>query len=350
MGSIIFICHAVYEMCGGFKIREDIMAEIYLRDNRFIDDMESIVVPKLSKVKEMGYYNTRDGKRLYYEKFISPEEKAVIVISHGFCEFAEKFEEVIYYFFCMGYSVYIPEHRGHGKSDRDVDDLSKVYVGKFDEYVTDFVGFVDEIVKKERADKKIVLYAHSMGGAIGALVLEQYPHLFNCAILTSPMLKMRYNGMPAIAAWFLKLYAKLFTVGKNYVPGQKAFDGQREADHGCCTCESRYEYIFRKREKNDRYRMNGATYGWSVAAMNAVKKLQRNVSKVDIPVLLFQADNDTIVNNKGQDRFAKKNDKVILIRMPNSKHEIYGSDYNTIKWYYEIIWKFLDKHIGGNFK
>ena len=37
-----------------------------------------------------------------------------------------------------------------------------------------------------------------MGGAIGALVLEKYPHLFDCAILTSPMLKMRYNGMPEL--------------------------------------------------------------------------------------------------------------------------------------------------------
>lgn len=330
--------------------KEEIMGDMYLRDNRFINDMEKIVVPKLSKVKKTGYYKTKDGKKLYYEKFINPEEKAVVVISHGFCEFAEKFEEVIYYFLCKGYSVYIPEHRGHGKSDRAVDDLSKVYVENFDEYVRDFAGFVREIVKKERGNKKFILYAHSMGGAIGALVLEEYPHLFDCAILTSPMLKMRYNGMPEIAACFLKLYAMLFPVGKKYVPGQKAFDGQREADYGCCTSGARYEYMFRKREKNERFRMNGATYGWSIGAMNAVKKLQRNVSRVDIPVLLLQADNDMVVNNKGQNRFAKASKKVILIKIPNSRHEIYGSDHNTIKWYYEVIWKFLDKHIGGNIK
>ena len=82
--------------------------------------------------------------------------------------------------------------------------------------------------------------------------------------------------------------------------------------------------------------------------MNAVKKLQKNAHKVDIPVLLMQADNDMVVDNKGQDKFAKANKNVILIKIPNSKHEIYGSDYNTIKWYYDIIWKFLDKQIGGN--
>lgn len=74
------------------------MCDMYLKDSRFIEDMEKTVVPKLSKMKESGYYGTKDGKRLYYEKFINENEHAVVVISHGFCEFAEKFEEVIYYF------------------------------------------------------------------------------------------------------------------------------------------------------------------------------------------------------------------------------------------------------------
>ena len=143
------------------------MCDMYLKDSRFIEDMEKTVVPKLSKIKESGYYGTNDGKRLYYEKFINENERAVVVISHGFCEFAEKFEEVIYYFLCKGYSVYIPEHRGHGKSDRDVDDLSKVYVKSFDEYVSDFAGFVNDIVKKEtEKDKKIILYAPTFRGNI----------------------------------------------------------------------------------------------------------------------------------------------------------------------------------------
>ena len=67
------------------------MCDMYLKDSRFIEDMEKTVVPKLSKMKESGYYGTKDGKRLYYEKFINENEHAVVVISHGFCEFAEKF-------------------------------------------------------------------------------------------------------------------------------------------------------------------------------------------------------------------------------------------------------------------
>ena len=87
--------------------------------------------------------------------------------------------------------------------------------------------------------------------------------------------------------------------------------------------------------------MNGATYSWSVGAMNAIKKLQKNAGKIKVPVLLFQAGNDKVVNNKGQNRFAGKNKNVILIKIPNAKHEIYNSDYKTIEWYYDVIWKFL---------
>ena len=47
------------------------MCDMYLKDSRFIEDMEKTVVPKLSKIKESGYYGTNDGKRLYYEKFIN---------------------------------------------------------------------------------------------------------------------------------------------------------------------------------------------------------------------------------------------------------------------------------------
>lgn len=320
----------------------------YIKDNEFINYMENRVVPELSKVKSVAYYNADDGTRIYYERYINSDERAVVVISHGFCEFAGKYEEVIYYFFSKGYSVYIPEHRGHGNSDRKVEDESKVFVQSFDEYVSDFAGFVKGIVKKERGNKKLVLYAHSMGGAVGLLVLEKYPYLFDCAVLSSPMLKMRYKGMPNVMAVFLKVYAKLFQVLESYVPGQKAFDGKRDDDFGNCTSGARYEYLFSKREKNKKYHMSGASYGWLISAMNAVKKLQKNAYKVRIPVLMFQAENDTVVDNKGQDKFAKRNKNVILLKMPKTKHEIYGSDYYTIKWYYEIIWKFLDKNIGGN--
>ena len=79
----------------------------YIKDNEFISCMENKVVPKLSRVKATGYYSSVDGTKIYYEKYINEKEKAIVVISHGFCEFAEKYEEIVYYFYCRLFSSLI---------------------------------------------------------------------------------------------------------------------------------------------------------------------------------------------------------------------------------------------------
>ena len=60
------------------------------------------------------------------------------------------------------------EHRGHGFSRRFLKDLHKVYVKSYQEYVKDLHVFVDGIVKKRSKSGELYLFAHSMGGAIGA--------------------------------------------------------------------------------------------------------------------------------------------------------------------------------------
>lgn len=104
-------------------------------------------------------------------------QKVAIVISHGFCEFAEKYKEVIYYFLKNGYSVYVPEHRGHGYSDRIVVDGEKVHIEDYEQYVQDLHCFVKNVV--ELTEKRKILFCHSMGGAIGVRYLEEFPLTFD---------------------------------------------------------------------------------------------------------------------------------------------------------------------------
>ena len=79
----------------------------------------------LSKVKKDFTILSDGGKELHYESYVNKDAKGVIVISHGFCEFTLKFEEVIFRFYEKGYSVYIIDHRGHGYSHRSVKDPGK---------------------------------------------------------------------------------------------------------------------------------------------------------------------------------------------------------------------------------
>ena len=71
---------------------------------------------KLSDYMNKGYFYGEKSIKVYYEYYKNNKSNKVIVISHGFCECIEKYKELIKSFFYKGYSVYILEHRGHGRS------------------------------------------------------------------------------------------------------------------------------------------------------------------------------------------------------------------------------------------
>lgn len=164
--------------------------------------MKRDVEPYLRSYEKDGYIESYDSTAIYYRTYRIPQAKAAIVISHGFCEFAEKYKEVIYYFLKNGYSVYVPEHRGHGYSDRIVVDGEKVHIEDYEQYVQDLHCFVKNVV--ELTEKRKILFCHSMGGAIGVRYLEEFPLTFDAAILSAPMLGMNTGKYPK---WLAKVTA-----------------------------------------------------------------------------------------------------------------------------------------------
>ena len=51
----------------------------------------------------------------------------------------KKYKEIVYYFIKEHFHVYLPEHCGHGKSYRLVEDPSLVYVDSYHRYVEDLL-------------------------------------------------------------------------------------------------------------------------------------------------------------------------------------------------------------------
>lgn len=148
----------------------------YLPEEGFRKQMKQVVEPYLKKYRRQGRFESYDGTQIFYYMYIQEHARGCIVISHGFSEFADKYNEVVYTFLQAGYSVFLPEHRGHGRSQRSIRNPEKVYVESFAQYVRDLRLFVHKIVKPYQ--NEMILFAHSMGGAIGALYLERYPGIF----------------------------------------------------------------------------------------------------------------------------------------------------------------------------
>ena len=136
--------------------------DLFIREQDFADAMHSKVLPFLKENSKDGYFRNKDGLNLHYQMMINKEEKAAIVISHGYCEFTTKYAETMYYFYQMGYSVFVIDHRGHGLSDRQVAGYSKVHINHFEDYVSDFNEFMEKVVVPESITERFILFAHSM--------------------------------------------------------------------------------------------------------------------------------------------------------------------------------------------
>lgn len=325
------------------SFKPDNSNKIFLGEDDYTDKIQQYVRPMLLKIRKTGYFQSFDGTSIFYEAYVNPQQKKTVVISHGFCEFTYKFEEVIFYFFQAGYSVYIHDHRGHGYSQRMVEDRCKVYIRSYEEYVQDLHYFITNIVLEDKSQKQLVLYAHSMGGAIAALYLSRHPGIFSRAVLSSPMLQMNFGVVLELFVRLILLYKSLRGSEMDYVIGHGAFDGIPGFETSSCNSRARYEDIFKKRMQDEHYRTYGASYAWTHASLKALHDIRREAKLIKTPILLFQAGKDNTIKPGGQKYFAKKSHNTKMIKMPRSKHEIYNSDTDTREEYYQKIFEFFDE-------
>lgn len=316
----------------------------FFGEDDFDSKMKELALPVLKGFEE-GYFE-HEGARLHYYAGINPEERASVVICHGFCEFFAKYHELAYYLYKAGYSIFFMEQRGHGYSTRaDLDDESKVYVRSFDEYVSDLHGFVEDIVKKKSTTGRLVLFGHSMGGCISSLYEEKYPGDFETVILSSPMHKMSYGGKPEWMAVLAVLYSKLFRKGKEYAPGQRSFNPENWFARSSALSFARWNYVQELRRAHREYRTFGGTYAWTAAAIKASKKSVRNAGKIEKPVLLIESGLDTMVNNGAHYIFAKKAKQVGIQSFPASKHEAFNAEKEERESFYKAVFEWLETHV-----
>lgn len=201
--------------------------------------------------------------------------------------------------------------------------------------------------EKEHKNLKLYLFGHSMGGGIAAAAVAAKPKLFERLVLSSPMIrplsgKVPWHDARTIATAFCKAGQ-----AKRYVAGQKPYSGPRRFENSSSTSRVRYEYYRAKKEKEPLFQMNAASYGWLHAAACLNRDLQRDgVRRIRIPVILFQSEHDHLVSKKEQVRFILKlnqngNTYAKLVRVPGTRHEIWGADEKILRGYLGMIFRFL---------
>ena len=319
-----------------------------LPETCFHESMDREVIPYLSAICRSDYLpidpSRGDDGRLYYEVYRPANARGAIVISHGFCETIEKYKEVIYYFTKMGFQVYLADQRGHGRSLRDTSHPNMVHINRFEDYVETFHHFLLSVVKPNCGNLPLYLYAHSMGGGIGALYLETYPDTFQKAILTSPMLAISMGPVPAFLAKALGFIMVRIGRSESYAPGQHAFLPGEKWEESGSACRERFSYYQHKKESTPLFQNSGSSYGWAYQSLCTCRKItqKRNCMKVTVPVLVFQSFHDTFVKPSAIKCFVQNTPTAKLVPIKGSRHEIYNSHQEVLIPYYQEIFRFLD--------
>lgn len=312
----------------------------WMHSAHYEEEMETQVQPYLSQCRRSGYFARVCGEKLYYEHYSAKEPHATIVLLHGFSEAIVKFSEMIYYFVQSGFDVWALQQRDHGLSHRSSDDWSLVDIADYKDLIRDAHYFVHHIVKQRGP---LYLYAHSMGGAVGACYLEWYPEDFEKAILTSPMLEMNSGKIPV---WFAAAYARAQCAagkGRNYMPGTGPFQPVPDYEGGNTTNPERYMFWFTQQKEHKEFQMCGCSIRCALQFLHMTQAATapRNVRRVRAKVLLIQAGRDAMVKPGGQIKFVRAlrgQGQGRLVRFKNAKHEIYlGSDEQVRRYVHLVV-------------
>jgi hypothetical protein len=132
------------------------------------------------------------------------------------------------------------------------------------------------------------------------------------------------------------------------VPGSSAFDYKPDFENSAALSRQRFDYQFKLRidpASRERYTMNRPSYRWLRAAFRATDLLIKNARKVNIPLLICQAGNDSFVDNAGQDRFISLCPSASRKFFPEAKHEIFLSGGKILEDYYDTILSFFREQV-----
>lgn len=293
--------------------------------------------------KALSYISSRSTRAytssgLYYSFSKADNPKGAVTILHGFSDGIYKYRETIFYLLNMGYDCLIYEHRGHGRSVRQLDDPSCIHIDDFDSYVEDLNDICKEVLSIRSAGLPWYLYGHSMGGCIAALFCEKHCSVFEKLILACPMTAIRLSLPlkilgPAAASFMCHTGKAEKTVSFNQKePSFKTSNA---------TSRERWEYYRTIRESNILLKQDGPTWSWVAAAFRAMRQLADNAEKIQIPSLVLLAEKETMVDNSSIMRFASKLADAHLVTLEGTKHEICLSCRDSLLKYYTALDDFL---------
>jgi len=248
-------------------------------------------------------FTSNDGLSIYYQNWVPDEKpKAVVQIVHGLAEHSSRYMNVVEALVPEGFAVYANDHREHGNSEG-----LRGFVNSFDDYVSD-TKLLTQLIKEEQPDVPVFLLGHSMGSFIAIHHASVSSDDFNGLVLSGS----GTQGGEKIGIFLLimlRLFSKIRPKGK--------------IDTGLPEAISRDPVVV-KDYMNDPLVFGYITFRLGKELLDATKRLPKLVSNLELPILMQNGSQDTIVSG-ASDLFEciQSKDKTLKI-YDGLFHEVYN--------------------------
>ena len=129
------------------------------------------------------YVTSADGKtKLACYRSECKNPTALLQISHGMCEYFNRYAEFAAYMARRGVLVFGHDHLGHGASAATEADLGFTAEGGGADALVEDVHFLSLRMKMEYPNTPLVLFGHSMGSFIAREAVARHPEVYRAAI------------------------------------------------------------------------------------------------------------------------------------------------------------------------
>ena len=250
---------------------------------------------------EICSFKNKEGKNITYYKWGENlnDPKGIIQLAHGMSEWALRYSTFSEEMVKEGYVIYANDHSGHGNSSKSMETLG--YISKKDDFYTmiDDMKTLNDIIKNDYEDSKVILLGHSMGSFLSQRYFEMYGQNLDALILSGS------NGRPKYYTKLGLLIAKIETLmtggdKRSKVMDKLSFGGFNKAFKNAKT---EVDWLTRDEKEVEKFiedKFTGFIYPtkfysslisgiWDIHKKENLKKIN-----LDIPIYIFSGDKDPV--------------------------------------------------------
>jgi alpha-beta hydrolase superfamily lysophospholipase len=259
--------------------------------------------------------------------------KAIIQLSHGMCEYVQRYDAWARRFVSRGYVFCGNDHLGHGHTAPDEDELGYTAPRGGADFLVEDTHTLTCLMRAEYPNVPFVLYGHSMGSFVARMYLTRYGEELAGALISGTAGPGQPTGVALRLARMigrtkgLHHRSRLLT-GLAFGAYNKKFEGENDA----------LSWLTSERDVRERYRhdpfcrflFTAAGYDTLFTLLGTVsdKKWAHGVPKA-LPVLLFAGDMDPVGNyGRGvravHERLLEAGCNARLLLYPGGRHEMHN--------------------------